>query len=67
MMGIFSTLLFTRKLIVKDKFAVRAFSIDPGGSRTHRHGDFYVPTRPLSYRSYIQGACRYASEHSFII
>ena len=40
MMGIFSTLLFTRKLIVKDKFAVRAFSIDPGGSRTHRHGDF---------------------------
>ena len=32
MMGVFSTLLFTRKLIVKYIFAVRAFSIDPEGS-----------------------------------
>lgn len=51
MTGIFSTLLFTRKLIVKYKFAVRAFKEDPGGSRTHRHGDFQVPTQPLSYGS----------------
>lgn len=43
MKGGFSTLLFTKKLIVKYVFAVCAFRFDPGGSRTHRHGDFEPP------------------------
>ena len=56
MRGIFSTLLFTRKLIVNCKIAVRAFvlEVDPDGSRTHRHEAFEGPTRPLSYGSYIK-------------
>ena len=82
MRGIFSTLLskptntkvqflsggnsFSIKLIVKYQFAVRAFGDDPDGSRTHRHGDFEVPTRPLSYGSYIKVLSRIPAYYSFV-
>ena len=56
---------FSIKLIVKYKLAVRAFRDDPDGSRTHRHGDFEVPTRPLSYGSYIKVLDRIPACHSF--